>query len=268
MSKPDKEITYYFNIEYEKVLTTLAVQYNNTQPENIAPLIEQIKVLEKFAITNERIFVLFSQTKFYPLYISENINKIGYTQKEVLTMSLREAFKFVYWKQFFLGIKVHQWGNSFRKLTGGKTTINHKAFYCGIVLKNKLGNPIKTLIKQKFISVNEKGMPLLSFLEVEDIGPHFKADFCWCRMTNGNAKFPVNRVYLSSGSKKEYPDLLSQREMEILQLIINNKDSAAIAASLSISVETVKKHRKNMIARVGAKDMTSLIYLCRLCDLI
>ena len=64
------------------------------------------------------------------------------------------------------------------------------------------------------------------------------------------------------------PELLTKRELEILQSIMENKDSSQIAELISISLETVKRHRKNRIARVGAKDMTALIYICKLCNLV
>jgi len=57
-------------------------------------------------------------------------------------------------------------------------------------------------------------------------------------------------------------------EKKIRQLIIDNNDSTQISQILNISVETVKKHRKNMIARTGVKDTTSLIQLLKMGGLI
>jgi len=270
MNSLHNEKEHYFNLEYARLTATLVEHYDETQPENIEGLIEQIKILEKFSV-NRKLFVLFSHTKFYPLYISGSINRIGYTREDILNISLREAFKLVYWKQVFLGAKVHVWGMRFRKLSKHIPIINHQIFYCGVKFKNKQGDLLTAFVKQKFVSGNKKGSPLLSFCEFVDISPHFKADFCWCRSTAGVdlADTPeITRVFMTHGRKKEYPDLLSERELAILKLVFLHKTSSEIAELLAISVETVKKHRKNMIARVGAKDMTSLIYICQLANLI
>jgi len=49
-----------------------------------------------------------------------------------------------------------------------------------------------------------------------------------------------------------------------LQLAKINKSNQEIALLLNISKNTVERHRKNMIARVGVKDMTTLIRICQL----
>ena len=74
--------------------------------------------------------------------------------------------------------------------------------------------------------------------------------------------------YYSSGSKKEARTLLSSRELEVLQLVLTDKKSQEISELLDISIETVRKHRKNMIARIGAKDMTALIQILRLSNIL
>ena len=56
--------------------------------------------------------------------------------------------------------------------------------------------------------------------------------------------------------------------MEILHLIIAKKDNITISETLGISKNTVERHRKNMIARLGVTDMTALIHICQLCQLL
>ena len=53
--------------------------------------------------------------------------------------------------------------------------------------------------------------------------------------------------------------------MEILQLIIAKNNNITISELLGISKNTVERHRKNMIARLGVTDMTALIHICKLC---
>jgi len=236
--------------------------------ENVDPtqFIEQIKVLEQYSLDKNRIFALFSQVDFYFLYLSDNLAAVtGYTPKEIYKKGLSFAFKVVHWKQLPLALKVHQWGDLFRKVLAEQvhTTIQ-ECYFCGIKLKDKQGKWKVFFIKQRILSINKAGKPILSFLVIEDITTIYKSDYGWARMTAHSEKTIINRAYFQNAKKKEYADILSGREMEILQLIIAKKDNITIANTLDISKNTVERHRKNMIARLGVTDMTALIHVCRL----
>jgi len=52
---------------------------------------------------------------------------------------------------------------------------------------------------------------------------------------------------------------LSQREQEIIILISNELSSREIAERLFISFETVKSHRKNILAKLEVKNVAGMI---------
>jgi len=53
--------------------------------------------------------------------------------------------------------------------------------------------------------------------------------------------------------------LLTSREREILNLISLGISSNEMANQLGISIETIKTHRKNLILKVGARNVANLI---------
>ncbi len=53
--------------------------------------------------------------------------------------------------------------------------------------------------------------------------------------------------------------MITPKEKEILQLIADGLSSKEIARRLNISFYTVQTHRKNMLAKVGAKNTAELI---------
>jgi len=53
--------------------------------------------------------------------------------------------------------------------------------------------------------------------------------------------------------------MITPKEREVLQLIASGLSSKEIARRLSISFYTVQTHRKNMLAKVGAKNTAELI---------
>jgi len=56
-------------------------------------------------------------------------------------------------------------------------------------------------------------------------------------------------------------DRLSPREREVLQLIAEGRTSTAMAKVLAISLETVKRHRANLMAKLKVHDLAGLIRL-------
>jgi two-component system response regulator NreC len=54
-------------------------------------------------------------------------------------------------------------------------------------------------------------------------------------------------------------DLLTPRELEILQLIAEGYTSAAIGAMLGITTKTVEKHRGNLMHKLDAHDLAALV---------
>jgi len=255
--------------QFQKYLNGL---FDKKEDIDITQIIEQIQVIEQFVIDKKRTLGLFYHPIFYWKYISKNVEQlIGYTQQEVYDGGLMFAFKKLYWKQLSLPLKVNKWGTKFLSqvshLPRNKEVI---VFYCGIKLKNKQGELRTCFAKQKILGITDDANPkvTLSYVEIEDITAIYKQDLVWSRMIAKHEESSHVRVFFSQGQKKESPDLLSEREIEILRLVAEKKDSLEISKTLGISKNTVDRHRKNMIARAGVVDMTSLIYLCRMCQLI
>lgn len=261
---------YQEQVCYEEFRAQFINQYQGKEPTLTPELIEKIKILEKFSPDKKRFFVLFSHKQFYPIYISENVEAAGgYTLKEIYDGGLLFMFKHIHWKQLSSIIQVVRWGKRYANFVANRVSgINQNTYHCGAKFKDKWKNWRTIFIKQKILLTNKDNYPLLSFLEVEEISSIYKGDFQWMRLSSSNEYTTFTRAYFSNKSKKEYADVLSSREIELLKLITAKKTTSEISELLNITKETILKHRKNMIARVGVKDMTGLIYICRLCQLI
>ena len=62
-------------------------------------------------------------------------------------------------------------------------------------------------------------------------------------------------------SKQSNKSALTKREKEILLCIAEGLSSKQIAEKLFISENTVSNHRKNMLAKTGAKSSAELVFL-------
>ena len=64
--------------------------------------------------------------------------------------------------------------------------------------------------------------------------------------------------------KESDRQLLTQREIQILQKLVNGNSNKEISNELDISESTVKTHRKNLMNKVGAYNLLTLVrYACR-----
>ena len=71
----------------------------------------------------------------------------------------------------------------------------------------------------------------------------------------------VGRNYISSQiasrlAQRMNRSTLTQREMEVMQLIVRGKSNKEIAGDLNVSEETVKYHVKSILAKLGVGDRT------------
>ena len=254
--------------KFVKFLENLHLTQNQESISN--EFIEEVRALQKFSFTNKnQFYVVFDHIKFLMIYVSDTlVHSTGYTPQDMYNMTLLQFFRRLYWKQISALLHMHIHGASFRKLNKLSSPKNHEIFFCGMKWKDRKGHLKTFLGKQKILTTDKNGEPTLSFLLGEDITPIYKGDFAWMQIADYSMDIPLIRVYSLQGNRNTSTQLLSDRELEILKLITQKKDSTTIANQLHISVETVKKHRKNMITKVGVRDMTSLIYICRQANLI
>ncbi|WP_082625011.1 helix-turn-helix domain-containing protein [Paraburkholderia caribensis] len=59
-------------------------------------------------------------------------------------------------------------------------------------------------------------------------------------------------------------DRLTQRERDVLSLIANGLACTSIAAHLCISEQTVRKHRRHLLGKMGASNAAALCTLANL----
>jgi len=81
------------------------------------------------------------------------------------------------------------------------------------------------------------------------------------RTLNGDCVYPDSTPHLKLGDT--WSERFSDRELEVLRLVVAGETDAAIAAKLFISVATVKTHVQNMKNRTGFRNRTELAVRAR-----
>jgi DNA-binding CsgD family transcriptional regulator len=141
---------------------------------------------------------------------------------------------------------------------------NYHASYVNCSITCRQGNRHRSLFHAFPILFDEQDRPLLGMFLIYDLEPFIAGGVWWFRYKLGEQVF----LFQHDSGKLEETDILSPRELEILQLISEGATSKEIAAQLFLSVNTVDNHRRNMLKRTGAVDTSALIHICKLCQII
>lgn len=75
----------------------------------------------------------------------------------------------------------------------------------------------------------------------------------------GNISLPGDYDFLMKKIPEYKPNSLSDREIEIIQLIAREFTTADIATQLNIAVNTVENHRKSIFAKLDVKNVAGMI---------
>jgi DNA-binding NarL/FixJ family response regulator len=76
------------------------------------------------------------------------------------------------------------------------------------------------------------------------------------RVTNGKSYFDTIKDFVEEDIHPVYN--LSEREIEIIRLVVNGNTSSEIADQLFLSEHTVKTHRKNIFKKLGINSISQL----------
>jgi DNA-binding CsgD family transcriptional regulator len=144
--------------------------------------------------------------------------------------------------------------------------VNMQSVQCGMKINRADGSQGRLLARTHYVDLDENNNPLVSLIISQDVAHLYKGDHYWFRSSFGETSETVFH-YLSHEQQTVAHDVLSAREKQVLRLLHSGIESKGIGQRLGISPETVLQHRRNMLARTGARDTTALLQLAEWCSL-
>ncbi len=127
--------------------------------------------------------------------------------------------------------------------------------------------PFHSLVQLIGLEFDEEGLPTVCFLIDQDI-EHLvkKLDNYLGRVSFRKGDFVT--TFSSSEMQLKKQDIFSDREIDVLKMLLRGYESKQIGEKLFISSNTVDNHRKNMIRKLGARDTTALVQLTKLLGIL
>jgi len=240
--------------QFEEAIKKVYTTFPNYQKMNSFQ-----KLYENMNFFGNTVIILIDHINFKCIYVSKNVLEVlGSSAVEIMKFR-SNLFSFVHWSHLGFAYRYLQIE---RKINPhiNSSNIYHKQFYVGgITIKHKDGRKLRGFYKGKHLIVNKTNLPELSIVMGRDYTHFFKGAGYWIRMKTETHSY----CYFSKGPKKEFSDLISPSELEVLKLIAAQKSSKEISQILHISKDTVDTHRKNMINRTGLINTTALVHVCK-----
>jgi DNA-binding CsgD family transcriptional regulator len=212
--------------------------------------------LNEFSLSENSVRIIFDHINFKILHISGNIEKLGNILFALKAFTI-DHFNFMYvWVKWAVDRHL-KYGDSF----------DAKQVMCGVKVNHKDGHIIRLLFRHYPLETTAEGVATISAITLDDVSHLMKSDFYWARIECGRTTKRIH--HMISIDKEDHPqDILTDREKSIVQLLAEGKESKEIGSTLFISSHTVDNHRRNMINKIGVRDTTGLIQICKMCGII
>ncbi|WP_044170748.1 response regulator transcription factor [Flectobacillus major] len=133
-------------------------------------------------------------------------------------------------------------------------------------IERKNGATTRICQENLILKVNEEKQAIYTLAYISDI-THFKKDGKQHLLLSGGNTDILLEIDNNLSTCQKLP-LLTKRELEIAKLLGQGRLSEHIAQDLFISVNTVNKHRQNMLRKLGLADTLELINFLKIYRLI
>ncbi len=234
----------------------LAAQNRLTDPENYnwKRLFKENKIRQHFKGIELGFYALDFTTRKYLDVNDVMVSLSGYPREKVVNGGLDFALKLWHPDDFRVyNEKILPVNLKFLKNTPKAELMDYQ-FTCNYRVKKRNGNYMRLEQLSFFNDFSSDGMPLLTFGFLRDITHRTHNDVIV--HTIEKVQSDGNQLMFRAFHDPERPDsVLTPRQTEVMNLIVIGFDNRAIADELGISINTVERHRKDILLRTGMKHI-------------
>jgi DNA-binding CsgD family transcriptional regulator len=225
-------------------------------------------LLDSFSSNDDSVKIIFDQTNFKALAISDNVEAmLGYSIFDFNKYNTVLLYSVIDSKHLSFFSEVIKWAISNEIYAKKNIEKKFRLTLCGLKVLLSNGKTERLLMRYSPHYFADSHNADIAIITLNNISFMTKSDFCWGHMAFGK-DYMFRNYMLSTDTKNHDADIISEREKDVLKLITEGFESKEIAEQLFISINTVEKHRKNMLARTGLRDTTALVQISKMCGII
>jgi len=130
-------------------------------------------------------------------------------------------------------------------------------------IKNFNDNFVNIIQNTTPLEFNQEGKPIIGLAHYTVINASIPMSICAsAKILNANNEYET--LYFNNFSQKLLPDGLSNRERDIIRLLIIGRSSKQIAEKLNISFHTVNTHRRNILKKLNISSTGELVGMLKM----
>lgn len=247
---------------YDTILKHQQQYYSNNKEEDY-----QNFLINPFAFNELTVKGVVDLSEMEFVQVSDNMADVLETKVEIGSpFKAKDFYKMILPTQLDLFPTLVEW--IYGMLLPPKEVQNIRGCMCGLKLQS-IGKPDKVMMMQFYpYQMESNSLPNFAVFSLLDVTHLVRGDVFWFRTVVYRKCCTEIHTFTFPSICFAVGELLSKREQEILTYLAKGNTSKEIAEKLYISTFTVNNHRKNMIARLGARDTTALIQLCQMSGIL
>lgn len=125
-------------------------------------------------------------------------------------------------------------------------------------IKNASGEYVNIIQNTTPLQFDASNKPIIGMAHYTVLNGDLHMDVCACaKYLNENNEYET--LFYENVSSSKLLDIISNRERDIIRLIITKNTSESIAEKLNISIHTVNTHRRNILKKINIDSTFELI---------
>jgi DNA-binding CsgD family transcriptional regulator len=255
---------------YEAIVKELVEFTNEVNAEKTSQYAQLPSLIHGFSSNEYSLKAIVDLTKLRLLAISSNLETLtGYTKEDYNKHNILLFLRAIELENTLIPVTFVRWAiDAFKEMPSNTKFEAMQLNIGGVNFKTKHGQDQRALIRLMPLELGSNGFPNISIVTVDFITHLLKPSSTWWGRIAYNDTHSDKFHLILSDKKYQYQDLLSNREKDVLNLVAEGLDAKEIAKKLFISISTVDNHRQNAALRIGAKDTTALIQICKMCGVL
>lgn len=238
--------------EYQKIFET----YHNPKiKEHINKIIE----LDTFIPFNATFFCITNTVHQSFEYVSKNFKACtGLNPEDLKTKGMS------YFWSLFHPDDIEIWIESLKQLmqfTMSELTDEQRkkmSYTWNYRIKNAQGEYVNIIQNTTPLAFDDQQKPIVGLAHYTVLNNYIKLDIC-ASAKFLNDKNEYETLYFKNMSTSKLLDVISNRERDIIRLLVKNKTSEEIGETLFISKHTVDTHRRNILKKLHINSTIELV---------
>ena len=244
----------------KKVYEIIFKSFGNANLENhIQKLIE----FDKFLPYNSTFFCVTNTQELTFEYVSKNmLALLGFDIDEMTKGGMRYFWGKIHPDDIDLWLKAL---DNLMQFTMDEITVDERSrmnYIWNYRIKNSKGVYVNVIQNTTPLEFDSENKPIIGLAHYTILNTNIKMDVCAsAKYLNKNNEYETK--YFNNFSKKLLKDSISNRERDIVRLLVLDYSSREISEKLFISSNTVDTHRRNILKKLNLSSTGELVGLLK-----